>query len=230
MKEVNNIIRQAVEKKQKALSEYDSKRVMHLAGVPITKEILAQSKDEAIEFAETTGYPVVLKGCSDKAVHKTEMGIVKLNVKSKNDLIQAYDEIISKGFELDGILVQEMIDGNREFVAGLTHDSQFGACVVFGLGGIFTEVFKDVSFRVVPITEYDALEMINEIKTNKLLDEFRGSPAVDKNLLVNVLTGISKLCVENMDIAEIDINPLKVSGNKPVAVDALIVLKAEKKT
>ncbi|MBW2561890.1 MAG: acetate--CoA ligase family protein, partial [Deltaproteobacteria bacterium] len=137
---------------------------------------------------------------------------------------QAYDEIIKAGMELDGVLVQEMIKGDREFVIGLTRDPQFGPCVMFGLGGIFTEVLNDVSFRVAPITEIDAMEMIEEIKTKKLLDEFRGSPAVDKKSLVKALVGIGKLGDEYDQIAEIDINPVIISGDQPIAVDALVVL------
>jgi len=193
-------------------------------GVPITREKLARTKDEAVKFAEEIGYPVVLKGCSDKAAHKTEMGLVKLKLASADDVKKAYDEIIGKGVELDGVLVQEMIKGEREFVIGLSRDPQFGPCVMFGIGGIFTEVIKDVSFRVAPLTEMDAEEMIEEIRMKKLLDEFRGSPAVDKKELVKALVGIGDLGYRNNEIAEIDINPLIISGSKPVVVDALVVL------
>ena len=143
---------------------------------------------------------------------------------SEADVKKAYDEIIGKGVELDGVLVQEMIKGEREFVIGLSRDPQFGPCVMFGIGGIFTEVIKDVSFRVAPLTEMDAEEMIEEIRMKKLLDEFRGSPAVDKKELVKALVGIGDLGYRNNEIAEIDINPLIISGSKPVVVDALVVL------
>lgn len=221
---MEDILQRAINKKQKALSEYDSKRVIESAGVAITRERLAGSRDEAVKMAESLGFPVVLKGCSDNMTHKTEMGMVKLNLGSSDDVARAYDDIIKAGMELDGILVQEMIEGDREFVIGLTRDPQFGPCVMFGLGGIFTEVLNDVSFRVAPISEIDALEMIEEIKTRKLLDEFRGSPAVDKTALVKALVGIGKLGVEYDQIAEIDINPVIISGDQPIAVDALVVL------
>jgi len=150
--------------------------------------------------------------------------MVRLNLGSSDDVARVYDEIMAADVDLDGVLVQEMIKGEREFVIGLTRDPQFGPCVMFGLGGIFTEVLNDVSFRVAPISEIDAVEMIEEIKTSKLLDEFRGSPAVDKSALVKALVGIGNLGVEYDQIAEIDINPVIISGDKPVAVDALIVL------
>jgi len=193
-------------------------------GVPITREKLARTRDEAVKFAGEIGYPVVLKGCSDKAAHKTEMGLVKLKLANEDEVKKAYDEITGKGVELDGVLVQEMIKGDREFVIGLSRDPQFGPCVMFGIGGIFTEVIKDVSFRVAPLTEMDAEEMIDEIRMKKLLDEFRGSPAVDRKELVKALVGIGDLGYRNSEIAEIDINPLIISGSKPVVVDALVVL------
>ncbi len=221
---MKEILQKAIDRGQKALSEYDSKRVVASAGVAITREGLAGSRSEAVTLAEGFGFPVVLKGCSSTLTHKTEMGMVKLNLGNSSDVARAYDEILEAGVELDGVLVQEMIKGDREFVIGLTRDPQFGPCVMFGLGGIFTEVLNDVSFRVAPISEIDALEMIEEIKTKKLLDEFRGSPAVDKTALVKALVGIGNLGVEYDQIAEIDINPVIISGDKPVAVDALIVL------
>ena len=222
---MKDILKEAVKKGRKSLSEYDSKKVIQHAGVQITREELAASSDEAVKIAGKIGYPVVLKGSGHKATHKTEMGIVKLRLNNDKDVADAFDEIMGKGVELDGVLVQEMINGQREFVIGLTRDPQFGPCVMFGLGGIFTEVLKDVSFRVAPITDFDAEEMISEIKTSKLLDEFRGSPAVDRNALKKALIGIGNLGVEHDEIAEIDINPLIISGNQPVAVDALVVLK-----
>jgi len=221
---MKEILQRAIDKKQKALSEYDSKRVVASAGVAITREGLAGSKKEAVKLAEGFGFPVVLKGCSSTLTHKTEMGMVKLNLGSRGDVERAYDEIMAAGAELDGVLVQEMVKGDREFVIGLTRDPQFGPCVMFGLGGIFTEVLNDVSFRVAPITEIDAMEMIEEIKTKKLLDEFRGSPAVDRKALVRALVGIGKLGDEYDQIAEIDINPVIISGDQPIAVDALVIL------
>ena len=168
---MQEIIKNAIERGQKALSEYDSKRLVETAGVLITNEGLANSKDEAVKISRKIGYPVVMKGCSHELTHKTEMGMVKLGINSDDEVQKAYQEMMDKGIKLDGILIQEMIKGEREFVIGLIRDPQFGPCVMFGLGGIFTEVLKDVSFRIAPITDFDAEEMIEEIKTRKLLDE-----------------------------------------------------------
>jgi hypothetical protein len=130
---------------------------------------------------------------------------------------------------VDGMLVQEMIRGNREFVLGVTRDAQFGPCVMFGLGGVFTEALRDVSFRVAPVSELDAEEMIEEIKTRALLDEFRGSPAVDREALVRAIRGLGDLALSRDEIAEVDVNPLIIEGRRPVAVDALVVLRRRDK-
>ncbi len=221
---MKDLIEKAIKNGQNSLSEFDSKRVIQSAGVQITNEELAVTKEEAVEIAQKIGYPVVLKGTGHKATHKTEMGLVKLRLSSDEEVSTAYDEIMSTDAELEGVLVQEMISGEREFVIGLTRDPQFGPCVMFGLGGIFTEVLNDVSFRVAPLTDFDAEDMISEIKTSKLLEEFRGSPAVDREILKKALIGIGNLGLENDEIKEIDINPVIISGDKPVAVDALVVL------
>ena len=123
------------------------------------------------------------------------------------------------------VLVQEMIKGKRELVAGLTRDAQFGPCVMFGLGGIFTEILKDISFRVAPLEKLDAMEMMQEIKGHKILDSIRGMDAADLNILADILIALGRIGLENENIKEIDINPLILSGGKPVAVDALVVLE-----
>ncbi len=226
---MKELLRNAIGRGQKALSEFDSKRLITMAGFPVSRNDLARTREEAVAIAERLGFPVVLKGCSDTLTHKTEMGMVKLKLKTVSEVAEAYDEITGKGARLDGVLVQEWIEGDkREFVVGLTRDPQFGPCGMFGLGGIFTEALRDVSFRIAPLSEMDAEEMIDEIQTRKLLGEFRGSPAVDRAELVKALMGIGRLGLENDEIAEIDINPLIVDGDKPVAVDALVILAAPK--
>mgnify|MGYP000943489899 CR=1 FL=1 len=223
---MEEIISKAMKQGRTVLSEYDSKRVIAAAGICVNREKLARSREEALAMAEEIGYPVVLKGCSDQAAHKTDLGLVKLRLCSSEDVACAYDEITAKGMALDGVLVCEMIKGDREFVLGLMRDPQFGPCVMFGVGGIFTEAIKDVSFRVAPITEQDAREMIDEIRLSKLLSAFRGNPAVDRKALVRALVGLGDLGYRCDEIAEIDINPVIIAGDKPVAVDALVVLKA----
>ncbi len=222
---VRNLLLKAIECGQLSLSEYESKLVVAAAGVPVTKEVLVHSRKEAMDQAAKIGFPIVLKGSSPTLTHKTEMGMVRVNLKDRKETAHAFDELTEKKIEMDGILIQEMVKGNREFVIGLTRDPQFGPCVMFGIGGIFTEAMKDVSFRVAPLTEMDAREMIGEIRAVRLLDEFRGEKAVDTDILVKALVGVGNLGMVYDEIAEIDINPLIVKKGKPVAVDALVILK-----
>jgi len=219
------IIENAVKEGRKTLSEYESRLVIESAGVFVSAAALTKTKEEAIKAAETMGYPVVLKGCSAELSHKTEAGMVALNINDAEQVARVFDELTGKAKNLDGIFVEKMVRGSREFVIGLSRDPSFGPCVMFGLGGIFTEALKDVTFRVAPLTKEDALEMIDEIKTKKLLGEFRGSPAVDREALARALIGVGNLGIKYDAIAEIDINPLIICGDKPVAVDALVVLK-----
>jgi acetyl-CoA synthetase (ADP-forming) len=219
------IIEQAAAKGRKTLSEYESRQVIESAGVVVVAAALVKSKDEALREAAKIGFPLVMKGCSAELAHKTEAGMVALNIGNLDDVAQVFDEFTSREKNLDGVLIEKMVKGSREFVIGLSRDPSFGPCVMFGLGGIFTEALKDVTFRVAPLTKLDALEMIDEIKTKKLLGEFRGSPAVDREALARALIGVGDLGIKYDSIAEIDINPLIICGDKPVAVDALVVLK-----
>jgi acetyl-CoA synthetase (ADP-forming) len=220
-----DIIKKAVKEGQKSLSEHESKLFLESYGITVTKEELASSPEEAVKIANEIGYPVVLKGNSPELTHKTEMNVVELNLSNDDEVKAAYDRIMKTGVVPEGgILVQEMIKGQRELVIGLTRDPQFGPCVMFGLGGIYTEVLKDVSFRVAPLTEYDAMQMMEEISAKKILDEFRGKPAVDKKLLAKALISVGKIGLDHEAVKEIDINPIIILGDKPVAVDALVIL------
>ncbi len=222
------IINEAIKKGIKTLSEHASKEFLKDYSVPVTEEYLAKNVEEAKKYAQKIGYPVVLKGSSSTLTHKTELNLVEVGIKDEESLADAFSAIEKRGgAELDGILVQEMIKGERELVAGLTRDPQFGPCVMFGLGGIFTEVLKDVTFRVAPLERYDAYEMMDEIKSKKILDEFRGKPAVDREKLADILINLGRIGLEYEEVAEIDINPLIIKDSIPVAVDALIVLKTE---
>jgi acetate---CoA ligase (ADP-forming) subunit beta len=224
------IIQAALKKGQRSLSEYDSKRLLAAYGFPVVREKLVNSRSAAVKAAKGIGLPVVLKGCSPEIAHKTEKKLIEVDLRSFKEVEQAYEQIIQRvgNQPLDGVLVQEMIKGSRELVIGMTRDPQFGPCVMFGLGGVFTEVLKDVSFRIAPLEKRDALEMAQEIKGNSLLGPFRGMEAVDMDLLVSLLIQIGKLGLELEAVKEVDVNPLIVSGNKPVAVDALVVLADQK--
>jgi acyl-CoA synthetase (NDP forming) len=220
-----NLIDQAIKDGRTALSEYESKQILASYGIPVTQEALVIKPEDLSEAIYKIGYPLVMKGCAAEIAHKTEKGLIRMDVRSAEEALTAYKEITAA---MDGIekavLVQQMIKGQRELVVGLTRDPQFGPCVMFGLGGIFTEILEDTSFRVAPIEKRDALEMIQEIKAHKILEAIRGMEPVDKNMLADILIAIGRLGIENEAVKEIDINPLIISRGQPVAVDALVVL------
>ncbi|MBI5116319.1 acetate--CoA ligase family protein [Candidatus Poribacteria bacterium] len=218
-------ITQALKAGQRTLSEYQSKQVLSAYGIPVTREFLARNKGEAADFAKKLGYPVVLKGCSPALSHKTERQLVALKLRDEKEVAEAFEAITERAGEpMDGILVQEMIPGSRELVVGLTRDEQFGPCAMLGLGGIFVEVLKQVTFRIAPLEKRDAFDMMDELPGKKILEAFRGEPPVDRDALAQILIAVGNIGLENDAVKEIDINPLIISGTKPVAVDALVVL------
>jgi acyl-CoA synthetase (NDP forming) len=207
------------------LSENQSKKILKQYNIPVVEEILVSNADEAVKQAEIMGYPVVLKGTGSSLMHKTELGLVHLHLKDSTEVKTAAGDIKQKaGKALEGFLLQPNLEGKREFVAGLFRDEQFGPVVMFGLGGVFTEAFSDVSFRTVPINEADAYEMFEEIRSKSLLGDFRGEKAVKRKVLAETLTNLSRMATENPEIAEIDINPIIITRDgTPCAVDALII-------
>jgi succinyl-CoA synthetase beta subunit len=214
----------------KALSEYQSKKMLAEYGIPVTEEILVQSRDQAVVAAKKIGFPVVLKACSPELMHKSEAGCVELSLTSDDDVANAYDRILSSmsgsiAGELEGVLVAEMVAGARELVLGLTRESQFGPCVMLGLGGVMTEIFKDTVFRVAPFDRVEAEDMVSELKSRAMLNAFRGELPADVETICRCLIALGKIGLENQNVSEIDINPLKIGKDGRVkAVDALIIL------
>jgi acetyl-CoA synthetase (ADP-forming) len=209
----------------RTLSEAESRKVLAGYDIPLVESRTVQTATDAAKAAEDLGFPVVLKGAGKDLTHKTESGVVVLNLTDSNAVEKAYADIESKaGDKLEGVLVQRMIVSDREFVAGMKRDPQFGPCVMFGLGGIFTEALKDISFRVAPLERIDAEEMLDEVKASKLLDPIRGKPGADRQALGDLLIALGKLGIEREEIAEIDLNPILLDGPRPVAADALVVL------
>ncbi|MDA3896294.1 MAG: acetate--CoA ligase family protein [Desulfobacteraceae bacterium] len=214
----------------KALSEYQSKKMLAEYGIPVTEEILVQSRDQAVVAAKKIGFPVVLKACSPELMHKSEAGCVELSLTSDDDVANAYDRILSSmsgsiAGELEGVLVAEMVAGARELVLGLTRESQFGPCVMLGLGGVMTEIFKDTVFRVAPFDRVEAEDMVSELKSRAMLNAFRGELPADVETICRCLIALGKIGLENPNVSEIDINPLKIGKDGRVrALDALIIL------
>ena len=220
-----NILEKALREGRTVLSEHESKGLLDTYNIPITRELEVDGDEAFADAINEIGYPLVIKGCSHDLVHKTEQGLVRVDIRNEKEAHVAYREIMS-GRQDKGkaVLIQEMVKGTRELMVGLTRDPQFGPCVMFGLGGIFTEILKDISFRVAPIEKRDAMEMMQEIKAHKILEAFRGMPAANLEILSEILIGVGEIGLENDAIKEIDINPLILRGSNPVAVDALVVL------
>jgi acetyl-CoA synthetase (ADP-forming) len=211
------------------LSEADSKRLLAAHGVTFPDERQVTTADAAVDAAAAIGHPVVLKLGGDGIAHKTERGLVRLGLGDDAAVREAADALLAAARPEDGevhLLVAPMLRGNRELIAGLHHDEQFGMTVMLGVGGILAEALADVAFRLVPITRLDAAEMIDDLATQKLLDELRGEPAVDREALIDVLVGLSAAAEADPSIASADLNPLIVVDGRPVAVDALVEVTA----
>ena len=208
------------------LSEHESKQILQAYGIPVVQETVAETVEDAVIAADQIGFPIVLKGLGTKLTHKTELDLVHTHLKTATEVRTAAGIIQhNAGDDLEGFLVQPHIEGKREWIAGLSYDDQFGPVIMFGAGGILTEAISDVTFRLAPLSSEDALEMINEIKSSVLLDNFRGEAKLDRMQLVQVLTGLSKLVEDHPEIVEVDINPLIATPTGDLmAVDALVVV------
>ncbi len=214
----------------RAVGEENSIKILSYYGFRFPKKGLARTPDEAVAIAESIGYPVVLKISSPQILHKTDVGGVKLNLRTPEEVKSAFEEITlnAKRFVpnayIKGVLVCEMITQGKELILGVSYDNTFGHMVMFGLGGIYVEVFKDVSFRIVPVSKEEAVEMIDEIKGKRLLEGVRGEKPYDKADIVDKVLRLSKLVMDFPIIKEIDINPYVVQHEGGVALDARIII------
>jgi len=210
----------------RTLSESASKALLRDAGVPMADEREVATAELAAQAASEIGFPVVAKLCGDAIAHKTERGLVRLKLASAQAVHEAAADLLAAARPDDGpvtVLIAPMVQGNRELIAGVVRDPQFGASVMLGIGGILAEAIADVVFRPAPVDRVTAHEMIADLATQKLLGEFRGEAAVDREKLIDVLVGLGKLASERSDIASIDVNPLIVRADGvPIAVDALV--------
>lgn len=210
------------------MDEAAGKALFAAYGIPVPAGITVTSVDEAIRAAEEVGYPVVMKGSSSQVQHKTDAGLVLLGVGEEAEVRTAYATLEARAaaarVALDGVLVEHMVSGGREFVVGLIRDHLFGPVVMFGLGGIYTEALHDVAFAVAPLDDHDARDLLEQIQSKVLLGAFRGSPAVDVDALGSMVRAVGQMAADHPEIREIDINPVLIEGSQPVAVDALIAI------
>jgi len=227
----SQIISDARKQGRTLLTEIESKQILKDAGIDVTLIKLATSENEAVGFSQEIGFPVVLKIASSDISHKSDAGGVKVGLNNEQEVSQAYSEIMNSvkqrfpAAKIEGISVQNMAKPGVEIIIGMTKDAQFGPVLMFGLGGIWVEVLKDVSFRIVPLTRYDASAMIQEIRGNALLKGYRGSEAVSITVLEDMLLKISEFVEKNPEIKEMDLNPVFAYKDGAVAVDARIVLE-----
>ena len=224
---IAEVLKKKVDTNQTVLTEFESKELLQEIGIIVPGQDLTISKEETLSAAEKIGFPVVLKLMAEDIVHKSDTGAVKLNLKTKDEVEDAYDELMKIPAQTEKkISVQKMADEPiTELIIGMTTDAQFGPALMFGIGGILVELLEDVSFRIAPITEYDAKEMITEIKGYPILDGYRGKPKADINAIVDVLMKISKLVTEHEEINEMDLNPVFIYEKGLICVDARIILK-----
>ena len=218
-------------KSQNVLTEVESKGLLKKAGIPVVEAKLARSKKEAISISKEIGFPVVLKINSPDVVHKSDSGGVKLGLANATQVGKSYSEIISSvkqaypEAQIQGVSVQPMASPGVEVIVGMSKDPQFGPVIMFGLGGILVEVLKDVSFRIVPLTERDAREMIKEIKGYPILEGYRGQKPASIPKLEKLIVKVSQFVEKNPQIKELDLNPIFAYPDKAVAVDARIILE-----
>ena len=225
-----SVLSQARAEGRTLLNEVEAKDLLRDAGVPVTATTLATTREAAQSQAEAAGYPVVLKIVSPDIVHKSDVGGVKLNLANKNEVGEAYDAVVANSLKavpnakIVGVAVQHMAPQGTEVIVGMTTDPQFGPVMMFGLGGIMVEVLKDVSFRLVPLTDKDAGQMIKEIKGHPMLEGVRGQPPADIAALRSAIVKVSEFVAKHPEVRELDLNPMFAYPDGALAVDARIVI------
>jgi acyl-CoA synthetase (NDP forming) len=231
MTAASQIFKNVVKEKRKFLLETEAKTVCLEYGIPVTKFKLAKNEAEAVKFADEIGYPIVVKIVSPEIIHKSDVGGVIINLKDGKDVRDAYKKILRNvrkykaKAKIVGVLVQEMAPSSTEVIVGATKDPQFGPAIMFGLGGIFVEILKDVTFRIAPITEEEAREMITEVKAYPLLKGYRNMPPADIDSIITILLNTSRLVNQHQEIKELDLNPIMVYEKGAKTVDARIILE-----
>jgi len=225
------IITKARKESRTLLTEIEAKELLKEAGINVVETKLATSKEQAVAISQKLGFPVALKIASTDIIHKSDAGGVKLGLKTVAQVSKAYDDIMKSikktipNARIEGVSVQKMAKPGVEVIIGMSKDAQFGPVLMFGLGGIFVEILKDVSFRIVPLMKRDAKDMIREIKGFPLLQGYRGSEPVDLENLENILLKISEFVEKTPEVKELDLNPIFAYKDGAVAVDARVILE-----
>lgn len=230
---VQELIHERLLSSSKALAEDEAKKIFKLFHIPVVGEMRETGSEGILDACRRTGFPVVLKGIGRNILHKTESGLVRVGLNTQSQVLDAVRQMKATAKDaLNAFLIQPVISGKREFMAGMFRDPQFGPVIVFGLGGILTEALNDIAFKIAPINDADMDDMFEQLSAKKLLNDFRGEKKVDTKAVKTILKGLSDIALAYPDIKEMDINPLIIQPDgSPIAVDGLIVLeKAKEKT
>lgn len=233
MEKIEEIICNASREGRDFLLEYESEEILSRYGIEVAPGILAESLEEAIAAAARIGFPVVMKVMSPQIIHKSDAGVVELGVEDEKKLTQVWEKIIANAraydpaAEIKGILIQKMLSGGREVIVGASRDIQFGPVIMFGLGGVFVEVLKDVVFRAAPVDEAEALRMIRDIRSLPILKGVRGEESIDFPALALLISKISRLIFDYDRITELDANPVRVDEKGACVLDARIIISTE---
>lgn len=227
--EIKIILDEAKRNDRAVLTYEESRRIMELADIPLNKMRVAKDLEDAILKGNEIGFPIVLKVVSEDVVHKSDVGGVKVGIKSNEELKRAFVVMLDSvkkhypNAKIEGVSIEEMVEG-VELLIGTNTDSQFGKMIALGIGGVFVEIYKDVSFRLIPVTANDVEDMILEIKGKTILDGYRGMPVVDKQELISLVLKTSRLIEEFPVIDEMDLNPVVATTEGLKAIDARIIL------
>ncbi len=230
MSSIESILDEAKHQERTVLTYEESRKVMKLAGIPLNKMKVANNLEESILKAKEVGYPVALKIISEDVIHKSDSGGVRVGIKSDDELSKSYEEMLTSVLsfypdaKIEGVSVEEMVSG-VELLIGTSTDEQFGKMIAFGIGGVFVEVYKDVSFRLIPVTSKDIQNMIDEIKGKTMFGGFRGMPKVNLDELTSMILTISKLIEKYPIIREMDLNPVVATESGLRVIDARIILE-----
>jgi len=231
MSEASRLFKQVIKDGRKSLLETEAKTICMEYGISVTKFKLAKNERETLKAAASIGYPIVLKIVSPDIIHKSDVGGVLINIKNAQETRNGYRKIMDNVMKhnpkarIVGMLVQEMAPAGTEVIVGSIKDPQFGPALMFGLGGVFVEVLKDVAFRIAPVNENEAAEMISEVKAYPLLKGYRNTPPADIEAIIKILVNTSKLVMDNPEIKELDFNPVIVYEKGAKTVDARIILE-----
>ncbi len=225
---VEQVVNDVMANKHKVITEEQAKQILESYGIRVPPYSLVNSEEDAVREANRIGFPLVMKVVSPEILHKTDVGGVKVGIKSEQEVREAFRSInrLAERYDVKGILLEKMVPQGIELIVGLQYDEQFGPVIMVGLGGIFTEVYRDVSFRMLPISRQDALDMLNELNGKKVLEGFRGSQPVNKDMLADALVSIGKLGIDMAAYYDsVDFNPIVVYPNDYAVVDAKIILR-----